>query len=131
MKQDQPVDVVSIALPPRKQMSSVIRFATTAVASRTGLTLDQADDLNTALDEISRMFITGSGTAGTDLCVRYFIFPDRLEIVAYGVPKNIMDSADKLNRYSRFILESVSDQVEEQADPRGGYNVKIVKFLAT
>lgn len=128
MAQKQPADVVCIIIPPREQLSKVVRLTTAGVASRTGLTLDEADDLNTALDELFRLYVTDPD-ASDDLCIRYNIYSDKIEIVAQGIPRNLFDDSNRISRYSRFILERVADQVKGTSNPQGGFEVVLVKNL--
>ena len=129
MIQKNSVDTVSISVPPMESMSKVVRLATTAVASRIGLNIDQADDLNTALDELFRSCLAQHAGDKINFDVSYFIHPDHLEIVARGCV--FADEKEKVGRYSRFLMESLADRVQEIPNPHGGLDVVIVKQLVT
>jgi anti-sigma regulatory factor (Ser/Thr protein kinase) len=122
-------DTVLIDVPPLERLSKVLRLATTAVASRAGLNLDQADDLNTALDELFRLCLTGDGMK-KPFCIRYEVHPDRLEVLAEGINASFGDEASKVNRYRRFIIEKVADRFEQRSNPEGGIDILLVKFLS-
>lgn len=131
MTAEKTKDIISITLSPRDEMAKVIRLTTAAVASRIGLTIDQADDLNTALDELSRLFLAEARGAadGAEFQIRYCIYPDRLEVVTRGISRAITDDSDHVNRYASFILESVADRFAELQRQNGGLEIKIVKYL--
>lgn len=128
MSNDSHNDTVSIAVPPRDMMSKVVRLATSAVASRTGLNIDQTDDLNTALEELFHTVVR-HGNQEIDFCINYFIHPDRLEIVAEGC--HFPEENQQVGRYSRFLLTSLSDRMEETPNPAGGFDVRLVKLLSS
>ena len=125
---DDVTDKVFISVPPREQLSKVIHLATTAVASRTGLNIDQADDLNTAIDELFRLFLSSNGKSNA-FCVRYDIHPDRLEILAEGVSASFYTDSSEISRYGRFIFDKVADRFEESPNPEGGFDILLVKFI--
>jgi anti-sigma regulatory factor (Ser/Thr protein kinase) len=127
MNQDAKHDTVSIALPAQEQMIKVIRLATSAIANRCGLNIDQADDLNTAIDELFRLFASEFG-GGNDFCMRYFLFHDRLEIHAEGCAALLKDT-DHIGRYSRFLLETLTDGMEERPNAQGGMDFVITKRI--
>lgn len=128
MTPDKDVEVVCIAVPPIERMNRVVHLATTAVASRTGLNIDQADDINTALDEIFRLSVTKPDDSQS-FCVRYDIHDDRLEVVAEKIHASLGDGNSKVSRYRRFIIEKVADRYEERSNPDGGYDILLVKFV--
>ncbi|MCL5671383.1 MAG: hypothetical protein M1423_08840, partial [Acidobacteria bacterium] len=114
----------------REVCAKIVRLTTAAVASRAGLNLDQADDLNTALDELFRLFLTENDPSHPRFFIRYTIGAADLEVVAKGISQNLFDDSSKMNRFSRFILEKVADKVEEIPSPQGGYEVVIIKNLS-
>jgi len=122
---------VHISVPTDERMTSVVRLATTAVASRTGLNLDQADDLNTALDELFRFSITQeSKPASSVFRIHYNIHADCLEVVTEGIGVSFTDEASKVGRYCRFILEKMMDSVTDKPNPAGGLDVHIIKRIS-
>lgn len=122
------MEIVCIAVPPVERMNKVVHMATTAVASRTGLNIDQADDINTALDELFRLSISQPDD-GQSFCVRYDIHDDRLEVLAEKIQTSIGDGSSKVSRYRRFIIEKVADRFEERKNPDGGFDILLVKFI--
>lgn len=124
-----PADVVCLNLPRENDMSRILRLAASAVASKTGLNLDQSDDLQTALDELFRLYLSETRTEA-QLCFRFQILPDRLEVVTQGISRNLFDEENRLNRFSRFILENVADRVDEIPSPQGGFEIILVKNVA-
>lgn len=129
MSPDSDTEVVCIAVPPIERMNKVVRLATTAVASRTGLNIDQADDINTALDELFRLSIAQKGDRQS-FCVRYDIHADRLEVLAEKIRVSIVDESSKISRYRSFIIEKVADRIEERANPEGSFDIMLVKFIS-
>ncbi|MDO8737339.1 MAG: hypothetical protein Q7K29_09715, partial [Thermoleophilia bacterium] len=123
------MEVVCIAVPPIERMNRVVHLATTAVASRTGLNIDQADDINTALDELFRLSLSKTG-GEQSFCVRYDIHDDRLEVLAEKVRVSMEDDSSKVSRYRRFIIEKVADRFEERTNPDGGFDILLVKFVS-
>ncbi|MBI5870584.1 MAG: hypothetical protein HZB44_06460 [Actinobacteria bacterium] len=128
MTPDRDMEVVCIAVPPIERMNRVVHLATTAVASRTGLNIDQADDINTALDELFRLSISQPDDRQS-FCVRYDIHDDRLEVVAEKIKASVGDGSSKVSRYRRFIIEKVADRFEERTNPEGGFDILLVKFV--
>ncbi|MHB0866197.1 MAG: ATP-binding protein [Thermoleophilia bacterium] len=129
MSMDNHSETVSIAVPPRDLMSGVVRIATSAVSSRTGLNIDQTDDLNTAIEELFQSFVSRNINQQTDFCVKYYIYPDRLEIVAEGCL--FPDDDVQVGRYSRFLLASLSDRMKETPNPAGGCDITLIKLLSS
>lgn len=127
MVQHSSVDIVRIAVPAQERMSKVVRLATTAAAGRVGLNIDQADDLSTAVDELFHVFLARQQTGEQqNFCINFDIMKDRLEVMAEGCGGFAEDSQN-VGRYSHFLLESLSDGLEERPNPSGGYDVVIVK----
>lgn len=122
------IDTVSIILPRRRESGSLARLATTAVACQAGLNLDQADDLNTATDEIVRVLVTEETTSGS-FTIRYMTSADNLEIVAGSFAGPILDGDSEASRYRRFVLEKVSDRLDENRLSDGLFNVRIIKHI--
>lgn len=131
MLRENPADVVCLTLPQKDHLSKVIRLTTSAVASKTGLNLDEVDDLHTGLDELFRLFLADKRPPSGRLCIRYNIYPKRLEVITQGISNDLFDGASKINRYSRFILEQIADRVEEIPSPQGGYEIILVKDLSS
>jgi anti-sigma regulatory factor (Ser/Thr protein kinase) len=112
-------------------MARVVRLATTAVASRAGLNLDQADDINTALDELFRFYISQEDKrTPTSFSLCYNIHTDKLEVITEGIDDSFCDENSKVSRYCRFILEKMMDDVVEEPDKSGGLNVHITKCIS-
>lgn len=124
---EEPGNVVCITVPKEERMTQILRLATTAVASRTGLNLDQADDVKTALDELFRLIVSNAKADQQKFCVRYSIRDDSLEVVTEGIDVNLSDETSNVCRYCRFILEKMTDEVIEKKNPKGGFDVHIIK----
>ncbi len=122
-------DTVCITVPPHQRMLKVVRLATTVVASQSGLNLDQADDLNTALDELFRLSLSASRGERT-FCLHYNIHPNRLEVVVKDIHAGIDDKTSKVGRYRRFIIDKVVDRLEERCNTKGGFDILLVKFMS-
>lgn len=126
MPQSENINTVSITLPRRRETDSLARLATTAVACQAGLNLDQADDLNTAVEEIVRA-LAAEDTASGVFTILYRVFPDRLEIVSGSFSGPVLDGASEASRYRRFVLEKTTDLIDEQQLPDGRFNVLMTK----
>ncbi len=122
-------DTVCITVPPHQRMLKVVRLATTAAASQSGLNLDQADDVNTALDELFRLSLSESGSKRT-FCLHYNICADRLEVLVEDIHASIGDKTSKVGRYRRFIIDKVVDRFEERSNTKGGFDILLVKFMS-
>lgn len=127
MQSYEPGDIVCIAVPPQERLSNVLRMATTAVSGRIGLNIDQADDLNTAIDELFRLFISRHPSPESQFCIEYHFMEDRLEVLAEKCA-SLADQTESVGRYSRFLLESLADKLEERENPKGGQDVVLVKI---
>ena len=128
---EEPDEIILISIPTDERMTSVIRLATTAVASRAGLNIDQADDLNTALDELFRFSITQESKPVPSIFrINYNIHSDCLEVVTEGIGVNFNDETSKVGRYCRFILEKMMDVVTQKPNPAGGLDVHIIKRIS-
>lgn len=125
----KPADIVCLNLPRESGLSRIVRLAASAVASKTGLNLDQSDDLQTALDELFKLYLSETQTE-EQLCFRFQILPDRLEVVTQGISRDLFDDKSKLNRYSRFVLEKVADRLEEIPTPHGGFEIVLIKNVS-
>ncbi len=129
MAKTKTADTICLTLYQRSLLPKIVRLATAGVASKAGFNLDEADDLQTALEELLRLHLAEDNPPGGNLCIRYSFFSDRLEIITRSIPRNFLDGANKIDRYARFILEKVADRVEESPIPDGEFEVKIVKNL--
>lgn len=129
MAEEQAADVISLTLPHMDEMRTVIRLTTVAVASRTGLTIDQADDLNTALDELSRLFHESTINNESDFHIEYFIYSDRLEVITIGPGHSLTNNNAEISRYSRFILENVCDSYENHPFKKDDQLIKLIKYI--
>lgn len=125
---EQSTDVVRLKLPHEKNMSKIVRLTTAAVASKTGLNLDQADDLQTGLDELFRLFLADVNPPLGRLCIRFNLAPEKLEVITEGISHDLFED-NEINHYSRFVLERIADRMEQLPNPRGGYEVILVKSL--
>lgn len=119
---------LSITLPRREQMESLARLATTAIACQAGFNIDQADDLNTAIDELVRTY-KASGDARAPLTFLFLVFPDRLEIEAGAYSEPVLDGDSETSRYRRFLLEKMADQTSETKLTSGQFQVCLSKKL--
>ncbi len=122
-------DNIFVRVPPREEMVPVFRMVTIALSNQVGLNLDQADDLNTALEELFRIFVSGE-SGESPFSVRYGISSDRLEVTAEGIPLDLDDDSEKISRYSRFVIDSITDDISETPNPHSGYDILMVKYLS-
>jgi anti-sigma regulatory factor (Ser/Thr protein kinase) len=122
-------DCVFISVEQNESMIKVLRLATTALANHVGLNLDQADDLNTALEEVLHSTLNTSDKDQPYFSLRYRLHPDKLEMTIEGVNFNPSDQDRKVNRYSRFVIKTITDDFNDSPNPKGGYNVSMTKYL--
>lgn len=122
-------DTILITVPPHQRMLKVVRLTTAAAASQSGLNLDQADDLNTALDELFRLSLSQTDSKH-NFCLQYVICPDRLEVLVKDINASIVDKTSKVGRYRRFIIDKVVDRFEERAKTNGGFDILLVKYMS-
>lgn len=130
MSCDEKLDNICIKVPPKEAMTRIVRLATAALSSRVGLNLDQADDLNTAVEEVFRSIIVGHDQTDDLFCVCYRLGDDRLEVIMESVPLDLSDQSSSVNRYSRFVIESIIDDLTDMPNPDKGYDIHMVKYLA-
>lgn len=129
MPEHEYCDNVCIMVAPGESATRVIRLATTAMASSVGLDIDQADDLNTALEELFKLSGGTQEVTSSEICVKYAVHQDRLEVKVVGVPFDLSDASKKVNRYSRFVIDSITDALHDQPNPAGGYDILLVKRI--
>lgn len=123
------VERVDICIEQNEGMIKILRLTTTAVANYAGLNLDQVDDLNTALEEILHTTLNTSKEERPCFNMHYELHPDKLEMTIEGVNFDPSDQERRVNRYSRFVIESVTDDFKNSPNPEGGYNVSMTKYL--
>ena len=124
---DRTADRILISIPAREEMACIIRLATTAIANRAGLDLDQSDDINTATEEVFRYFCTSSKIDGNDISFDYSLAGDKLQIKAGDSLTSLADSDTRIGRYCRFILEKVTDSFGELSE-QGKYSIIMEKL---
>lgn len=127
MAEKKAIDSICVTVPPREQMTQVVRLATCAVASRAGFNIDQADDLSTAVDELFHVHLAHFEECA-DFCICYDVLEDRIEIRTERCA-SFANEMDNVGRYSRFLLESLSDGLEERLNPNGSFDVVLVKLF--
>lgn len=103
-------------MPAQEDLSEIVRLATTAIANRIGLDLDQSEDLNTAIEEVFRYFCSSCSLEGSDISIVYSILDGRLEIQAGSTLNSLIENETKIGRYCRFILEKVTDGYRELSE---------------
>lgn len=121
---------ISIAIPAREELTGVLRLATTAIANRAGLDLDQSDDINTAVEEVFRYFCTSCIIDGTDISISFSIDDNKLEISAGSSFSSLSEDQTKIGRYCSFILEKVTDGYREQSS-QGRHSIIIEKQIGS
>lgn len=118
---------IRIAIPAREDLTSILRLATTAIANRAGLDLDQSDDVNTAMEEVFRYYCASCAIDGTDIQISFSIDDDRLEICTGSSQSSLAEDDTKIGRYCSFILEKVTDGFREES-ALGRHSIIIQKY---
>lgn len=121
-------DKILISVPAREEMAEIVRMATTAIANRAGLDIDQSDDVNTAMEEVFRFLCTSCAVEGDDVSMDFSFDRESLRIKAGDSRSSLADSETKIGRYCCFILEKVTDGYSEISD-QGRFSIVIEKTL--
>lgn len=120
------IDLIKISIPPREELAHVIRLATAAITNRAGFDLDQADDMNTAAEEIFRFLCASCELEGQVVNFRYSIDNDKLEIRAGDSMTSMTSDDSKMGSYCRFIVDKMADSFEESCH-EGRYSLLVTK----
>ncbi len=119
-------DSVVVKVPARGEYARTVRLASAELASRTGMTIDDVEDVRLAVDEA---FVYASTRAASDhLTFSFLLSSDllELEVGPLLLPVGTDDEDGPDDRYSRFILEAVCDEYEAFERDGAGY-VRLVK----
>jgi serine/threonine-protein kinase RsbW len=111
-------DRVVLSVPARGEFARTVRLAAAELAARTGMNIDDADDVKLAVEEA---FVFACGRDGLDQVTFSFSLAEgSLELLVGPLPKPCEETEETEpgQRYARFILESVCDEYEliEQGD---------------
>ncbi len=122
-------DRVVLSVPCRGEFARTVRLAGAELAARSGMCIDDIDDIRLAVEEAFVFACESSG--GGQMTFSFQLAPGSLELQVGPLHTESEDSndAETAARYSKFILESVCDEYErlERAD---GYYLRLVKRTA-
>lgn len=122
-------DRVVLSVPARGEFARTVRFAAAELAARTGMNIDDVDDVKLAVEEA---FVLACTREGLDqVTVTFSLAQGSLELVVGPVPEpgDADDDSEPGERYARFILESVCDEYE-LIERDGAFWVRLVKRTA-
>lgn len=124
-------DNIYLNVLPESNMTRIVRLTTSSLSNLVGLNLDQADDLNTAVEEIFNAVIAEDEDVLDLFRIHYYLLEDGIEVTMEGVPLDLSDQTSGINRYSRFVLESIIDELDDIPNPERGFDIRLVKRLST
>lgn len=110
------MDEISIKLPAKPEYISVARLTTAAIANRLGFSIDDIEDLKVAVSEAGNYLINQFSDI-TILQIHYRI--ENASVHVQVIAPNalaISEQESKESELSLFIIESVTDQVEQEMD---------------
>jgi serine/threonine-protein kinase RsbW len=122
-------DRVVLSVPARGEYARTVRLAAAELAARTGMTIDDADDVKLAVEEA---FVLACARDRLDEVVFTFSLGDGyLELLVGPLPQpcEAADDGEPESRYARFILESVCDEYEF-TEREGACWIRLVKRTA-
>jgi hypothetical protein len=122
-------DKVVLTVPARGEFARTVRMAAAELATRAGMGIDGIEDVRLAVEE-SFVFAV-ERVSGPDLTFTFDVTPGEVVLtVAPLVPGCDTDEGpDRVERYARFILESVCDEFEI-VDDGGSIHLHMVKRSA-
>ena len=109
-------DHIQITLPAREEFARTLRMTAAALASRTGMSLDDVEDVRIAVEE-AYLFAIGRVEPGSAVTYDFAVDDGQLSLEVGPLPSDREGSSDGHEAgYARFILESVCDsyELEEQ-----------------
>jgi len=115
-------DQITLIVPAKSEYAKAVRMTAAALASRTGMTYEEVEDVRMAADEA---FVYASDTLGADAEVK-FVFSlgeDDIGIdVGLGVKSpDTDDDPERSVAYATFIMESVCDRYDFASDENGAH----------
>lgn len=123
-------DNIYLDVRPIPSMARIVRLTTSALANLVGLNLDQADDLNTAMEEIFSAVAVDENIDSKLFRIHFTVHEEALEVILEGVPIDLSDQSSGINRYSRFVIESIIDELEDLPNPERGFDIRLVKRIS-
>jgi serine/threonine-protein kinase RsbW len=122
-------DRVVLTVPARGEFARTVRMTAAELATRSGMGIDDIEDVRLAVEE-SFVFAV-ERVSGPDLTFTFDVAPGEVVLaVAPLVPGCATDEApDRVERYARFILESICDEFEI-VDDAGSMHLRLVKRSA-
>jgi len=122
-------DRVVLSVPARGEYARTVRLAAAELAARTGMTIDDADDVKLAVEEA---FVFACARPGVEeVTFAFSLGEGALELVVGPLPRpcETADDGEPESRYARFILESVCDEYE-LIEREGACWIRLVKRTA-
>lgn len=106
---------VKLTVPARSEYAKTVRMTAAELASRTGMSYDDVDDVRMAAEE-AFVFACSHVEVGADITFTFDIGADGLAIAVGPLPERAGgDTAEEsADRYAAFILEAVCDEFEVQ-----------------
>ncbi len=122
-------DRVVLVVPARGEFARTVRMTAAELATRSGMDIDAVEDVRLAVEE-SFVFAV-ERVSGTDLTFTFDVSPGEVVLtVSPLLPGSGGDEGpDRVERYARFILESICDEFEIVGDD-GATRLRLVKRSA-
>jgi len=111
------VERIELTVPGRAEYARAVRIIAATLASRSGMSIDEVDDVRMALEEA---FLLACARIGADgpVTFRFDVDDDRIDVCVGPLPASGDGDRDEEagQRYSRFILEAVCDTFQLDTD---------------
>lgn len=100
-------DLIELNIPNKPDYVGVIRLTTSAIASKTGLNIEEIEDVKVAIAEAC---INALGTS-ENFVIKYELYNERLEIFVENVSEVNDYDASKEKELGILIIKSLMDEV--------------------
>jgi serine/threonine-protein kinase RsbW len=122
-------DRVVLVVPARGEFARTVRMTAAELATRSGMDIDAVEDVRLAVEE-SFVFAV-ERVSGADLTYTFDIAPGEVVLTVWPLLPGCDgdEGSDRVERYARFILESICDEFEIVGDD-GTMHLRLVKRSA-
>jgi len=122
---------VVLTVPAKGEYARAVRMTAAALASRTGMSYDEVDDVRMAAEE-SFVYAVDSLTEGDEVTITFEVADDALGLqVCLGTVSSDADGEAERASLAMFILDSVCDRYEFTSDAAGMRTLAIEKRAGT
>ncbi len=104
-------DRVSLTVPSRSEYARTARLTAAELAARTGMNIDQVDDMKLAVEEA---FVYAARQGQPDVTFSFTVSEKEIEVFVGPLAGSCSgpEDADAEERYARFILAEVCDEFD-------------------